>query len=72
MPKRIVLASVATMLTMGGLVYGSISFTSRNETCPLEGTPACPKQSCAQAGTLECPYDKAVTSTVLSACCKAK
>jgi len=72
MSKKIMMASVATMLTLGGLSYGLSGFTSRSETCPLEGTPACPKVACAQAGTPACPRTQALASAQLPACCQTK
>ncbi len=70
MSKRVVLASFATMLAVGGMAYGLSSFTSRSETCPLEGTPACPKVSSAQ--TVASVQDKTVEGEELPPCCRAK
>jgi hypothetical protein len=71
-PKRVALASVAMLLTVGGLAYGLNTATGRTESCPLEGTPACPKVACAQAGTPACPHNQVVAKAELSACCQAK
>lgn len=68
MSKRIVLASIATMLAMGGLAYGVSGFTGKTEPCPWEGTPACPKVASAQATA----QGKTVASADLPPCCKAK
>ncbi len=73
--KKGILASVATVLMMGGIAYGISSFTSQSKTCPLEGTPACPKNSAtqAQAGVLGVlSHDKAVASADLPPCCLKK
>ena len=59
--------AAAGMLIVAGLAYG---FTS-SQSCPLEGTPECPKIICPLAGTPDCPYDNATTA-VLPACCKKK
>lgn len=74
MSKRVMLASIVAMLTVGGLAYGLNGSTSRSETCPLEGTPACPKVACAQAGTPACTKDQTVTiaSIKLPTCCQVK
>lgn len=68
MSKRIVLASVATMLAVGGMAYGLSSFTSRSETCPLEGMPACPKVTSVQAKASA--LDKAAAGEELPPCCR--
>ncbi|GAB3044632.1 MAG: hypothetical protein J0I82_32285 [Spirosoma sp.] len=70
MSKRTVFASVATMLAVGGMAYGLSSFTSRSETCPLEGTPACPKAMSAQA--VASTHAKTVADAELPPCCRAK
>lgn len=70
MSRKVVLASVATMLAVGGMAFGLSSFTSETKTCPLEGTPACPKASAAQAAVAS--NDKTVASAELPPCCKAK
>ncbi len=59
MRKKIMLITAAGMLTIAGLTYGFT--TSNNSSCPLEGTPDCPKINCPLAGTPECPYDNAIT-----------
>lgn len=64
--KMMVLATAGT-LAIAGLVYG---FTSNNSTCPLEGTPECPKINCPLAGTPECPYDSQTAE--LPTCCAKK
>lgn len=58
------MAVAAGMLTIAGVAYG---FTS-SDSCPLEGTPECPKVNCPLAGTPDCPYENGV-ATVLP-CCK--
>lgn len=58
--------AAAGMLTIAGLAYGFT--TSNNSSCPLEGTPDCPKINCPLAGTPECPYDN--TKTAVLPCCK--
>ena len=70
MSKKIVLASVATMLVAGGMAYGLSSFVSQSEPCPLEGTPACPKNTAMQAGMSA--NHEVVASGELRPCCKAK
>ena len=70
MSKRVLLTSVATMLAIGGMAYGVSSFTSQTETCPLAGTPACPKVHWAQARLSS--HNKTVASAELPSCCKAK
>lgn len=54
----------AGMLAIAGVSYG---FTS-SDSCPLEGTPECPKVNCPLAGTPDCPLENGAT-TVLP-CCK--
>ena len=54
------------MLTLADLAYG---LNTGHTTCPLEGTPECPKINCPLAGTPECPYDD-VAIAELPACCK--
>ena len=62
------LIAAAGMLTIAGLAY---EFTTYNSSCPLEGTPECPKINCPLVGTPECPYDNDAT-TELPSCCKKK
>lgn len=61
--------TAAGMLSVAGLAYGFT--TSDNSSCPLEGTPDCPKINCPLAGTPECPYDNE-EDAVLPSCCKTK
>ena len=70
MSKRVVFASFATMLAVGGMAFGLSSYTSKSETCPLEGTPACPKVASVQA--VASAPDKAVAGDELPPCCRAK
>ncbi len=42
--------AIAGLLTIGGALY---AFTPKSDTCPLEGTPACPKVKCELKGA-EC------------------
>ena len=65
MKNKMKMFATAGLLTIAGLAYG---FSSSNSTCPLEGTPDCPKINCPLAGTPECPYDNAI-ATELPACC---
>lgn len=69
MSKRITIASLAGMLTLSGLAFGLMGFTNNSQTCPLEGTPACPKVNCSHQGTPQCPYE---TTAQLPACCQNK
>lgn len=64
MKNKMMMIAAAGMLSIAGLAYG---FTSSN-SCPLEGTPECPKVNCPLAGTPECPYDNATTAVL--PCCK--
>ncbi len=60
--KKIKMLAIAGLISLGGALY---AFTPSNETCPLEGTPACPKVKCELKGSQDCPLDKKVPS-----CCK--
>lgn len=55
------------MLTIATLAFG---FTAP-KSCPLEGTPDCPKINCPLAGTPDCPYDNTLV-TELPVCCQKK
>jgi hypothetical protein len=69
MRNKMMMIAAVGMLTIAGLAYGFT--TSNNSSCPLEGTPDCPKISCPLAGTPQCPYDNA-TLAKLPSCCKKK
>ncbi|TAK36611.1 MAG: hypothetical protein EPO28_13195 [Saprospiraceae bacterium] len=63
MKKRIMVFATAGMLAFAGLIYG---FKSSGSSCPLEGTPDCPKLHCPLAGTPDCPYENGTVPM----CCK--
>ncbi len=65
MRQKLIFFAVTGLLAIAGLAYG---FTSQKSTCPLEGTPMCPKNNCPLKGTPECPYDG--KTVVLPDCCK--
>ena len=69
MRNKMMMIAAVGMLTIAGLAYGFT--TSNNSSCPLEGTPDCPKISCPLAGTPQCPYDNA-TLAKLPSCCNKK
>ena len=66
MKTKLFTLATAGMLVASGMIYG---FTSKNNSCPQEGTTDCPKISCPLAGSPECPYD--LKEAVLD-CCKKK
>ncbi len=66
MKTKILTVATAGMLIVSGLIYG---FTSKKNTCPLEGKSDCPKKTCPLAGTPECPYG---SNTAVLNCCKTK
>ena len=67
MKNKLMILAASGILAIGGLAYG---INSSPKTCPLEGTPECPKINCPMAGTSECPYDMKVAE--VPACCKKK
>ncbi len=67
MRTKILTLATAGMLVLSGLIYGFT--TTKNTTCPIEGTPECPKKSCPLVGTPDCPHG--LTTAVLD-CCKKK
>ena len=67
MRTKILTLATAGMLAVSGLIYGFT--TNKTTTCPLEGTPECPKKSCPLVGTPDCPLGS--TTAVLD-CCKKK
>lgn len=67
MKNKMLVLAAAGLLTIAGVAYGFA--TSSKSTCPLEGTPDCPKITCPLAGTADCPYDE---KSALPACCKKK
>ncbi|WP_422350869.1 hypothetical protein [Flagellimonas sp.] len=69
MKNKMIVLAAAGMLTLTGLAYGLTA--SSNNSCPLEGTPDCPKIDCPLVGTPECPYENA-TTVELPTCCKKK
>lgn len=75
--KIMIFATVGT-LALVGIVYGFTSPGSKSLaqgkslqslTCPLEGTPECPKTNCPLAGTPDCPYN---LQDEVPSCCKKK
>lgn len=68
MKNKMIMIAAAGMLTIAGLAYG---FTTSHNSCPLEGTPDCPKINCPLAGTSKCPHDNGNTAE-LPSCCKKK
>ncbi len=66
MKTKLFTLATAGMLVLSGIIYG---FTSKKNTCPLEGTSNCPKIDCPLAGTPQCPYD---SKTAVLSCCKKK
>ncbi|NDV42373.1 MULTISPECIES: hypothetical protein [Flagellimonas] len=69
MKNKMIVLVAAGMLTLTGLAQGLTA--SGNNSCPLEGTPDCPKIGCPLVGTPECPYESAAT-VELPACCRKK
>ena len=67
MKTKILTLATAGMLAVSGLIYGFT--TNKATTCPIEGTPECPKKSCPLVGTPDCPLGS--TTAVLD-CCKKK
>jgi hypothetical protein len=68
MKNKMMTLAVAGMLTIAGLAFGFTS--SQSQSCPLEGTPKCPKINCPLAGTPDCPYEKIDIKAF--SCCKKK
>jgi hypothetical protein len=66
MIKKITFISVVTLASLGVMAL-ELSQATASTTCPLEGTPACPKLNCPLKDTPQCPYDQAS----MPACCKA-
>lgn len=66
MKKKLMYVVAAGMLGVAGLSYGFSSNDS--SSCPLEGTPECPKANCPLKGTPECPYD--AQSSEVPSCCQ--
>ena len=67
MKKKTLLLITACLFVISGVAY---SITSYSNTCPLEGTPDCPKNHCPLKGTPDCPYEKA--DGKLPSCCVKK
>ncbi len=66
MKTKILTLATAGMLVVSGIFYG---FTTKNATCPKEGTSDCPKKTCPLVGTPECPLG---STTAVMDCCKKK
>lgn len=66
MIKKVVFITAVALASLGATAFelSSNSVTS----CPLAGTPTCPKVNCPLKDTPQCPFDQ----SSLPACCKAK
>lgn len=63
---------IMLIVTIGGLAIGGLTYGFSFQSCPMEGTAACPKINCPLAGTPDCPYDNTTTTTKLPVCCMKK
>ncbi len=66
MKTKILTLVTAGMLVVSGMIYG---FTSKKNSCSLEGNSDCPKKTCPLAGTPAFPYG---SNTAVMDCCKKK
>lgn len=65
MKRKLIVFSAVAMVALAGLAF---QMDTAQTSCPLEGTPDCPKIDCPLAGTPACPYE--VKLGELPACCK--
>jgi len=67
MKKRLMIFMTLAILSIAAFAFGLDK--ERDRSCPLEGSPECPKIGCPLADTPQCPYEND-TAMVEPACCK--